>query len=325
MRLIKVSILMLVLLAIVPIFQTKADANGGFSFGAGYYPRNYGYYPYYRGFYRPYWAHRPYWGGFYPYGYGFGYGYGYGYPAYGYYGGYGGYGGYYGPYSYYGDVRAEVKPKEAKVYVDGAYVGNVDSYDGWWQRLQLPPGKHRIVFRTAGYVPYAVTIRVLPGQDVKIKQQMQPGEDVINERDMQLDESERDQDQGYNGYGNPQDQGPNQGYGNERPVPPQRDSYDPYGWEKDRHSSQPPNDVAIEQDSNRITLVLKIVPNDATVYIDENYYGTADLNSSGQVQVLLPQGTHKIEIVRPGYESFTKEVQVDSQSQNTLDIVLQKK
>ncbi len=288
MRIIKLSLLVLFLITVIPSFQTKAEAYSGFSFGLGYYPRSYGYYrPYYRPYYygRPYYWGSPYFaGGYYsPYYYG---GYGYG--------GYGGYGGYYG--SFFGDIRTEVKPKEAKVFVDGAYVGNVDSFDGWWQRLQLAPGKHRIVFRAEGYVPFAVTVRALPGQDVKIKQQMQPGEDVISEKEMLLDEAEREQSRNDRGYEN--DRGYGNGYDSDRPSQRQRDPNNPYGWDRNKNSTpapKPGNNLSMEQDTNRLTLVLKVEPKDATIYVDENYYGTSHANASGEVRILLPQGVHKID------------------------------
>ena len=252
----------------------------------------------------------------------------------GFYGGYGGYyGGYGAPYGYsgyypfFGDVRTEVKPKEATVYVDGAFVGTVDSFDGWWQRLQLAPGKHRIVFRAPGYVPYAVTIQALPGQDVKIKQQLQPGQDVIDESEMQLSEAERQEEQSNNrNYDmnppNSHQQNPNNPYGQQNPNNPYGFNSNPNPGNRDNSG----NGLSMQpQNNDRRPLVLRVSPKDATIYIDENYYGTADVNSSGTVQVLLPPGIHKIEIVRPGYESFAQEVEIELNAENKLDVNLQKK
>lgn len=69
-------------------------------------------------------------------------------------------------------------------------------------------------------------------------------------------------------------------------------------------------------------MTLQVQPSDATIYIDGNYYGPGD---SGQVKVMLPDGAHKIEVVRPGYETFTKDVQVNDHSTSTITIVLEKK
>ena len=134
--------------------------HGGGYHGGGYHGGYYGhgyYRPYY---YRPYF-YNPFWGyaGWYPYagwygGYGFGFGFswgaGYGYP-YGYPYGYYGYGWGYDPAA---SIRIQATPREAQVYVDGYFVGIVDDYDGFSQRLRLVPGEHELVV-----VPARVQVR----------------------------------------------------------------------------------------------------------------------------------------------------------------------
>ena len=111
------------------------------------------------------------------YGHHYGHGYGYGH---GYYGGYGGYGPYgYGPYlSNYGDVRIEVGPKylrdEAQVYVNEAHVGDVDDFDGFFQRLSLTPGEYDIEIRLDGYQTLKQRIFVRRGSTYKIRESLKP-------------------------------------------------------------------------------------------------------------------------------------------------------
>ncbi len=117
------------------------------------------------------------------YGHGFGHGYyghGYGYGGYGGYG-YGGYGGYgYGAsrYSNQGAVRIEVNPKDSRdeieVYVDEAHAGVVDDFDGAFQRLYLPVGKHEIEVRLDGYQTLRLAIFVSPGNTYNIRGRMEP-------------------------------------------------------------------------------------------------------------------------------------------------------
>jgi hypothetical protein len=157
--------------------------------GGGYYYRPGYYYPY----------------GFSPYGYyGSGYGYGLGYfydpfwNSYGGYGGYGynpygfggmGYGGYggggygYGSYDdgYYGSssssreprdmggLRLKIKPREAQVYVDGYLAGDVDSFDGAFQKLGIESGSHRIELKADGYEPLQLDVLITPGETVTYK------------------------------------------------------------------------------------------------------------------------------------------------------------
>ncbi len=110
------------------------------------------------------------------YGHGYHYGYGHGYGGYG-YGGYDPYG--YGAYlPNYGDVRIEVSPKylrdEAQVYVNEAHVGDVDDFDGFFQRLSLTPGEYDIEIRLDGYQTLKTRIFVRRGSTYKIRESLKP-------------------------------------------------------------------------------------------------------------------------------------------------------
>ncbi len=65
----------------------------------------------------------------------------------------------YGSGYYYdqGSVQIKAYPKplrdEMKVYVNGAYVGVVDDFDGVFQSLSLSPGEYEIELRLEGYRP----------------------------------------------------------------------------------------------------------------------------------------------------------------------------
>jgi hypothetical protein len=147
-------------------------------------------YPYYRYGY-PYRYAYPYYGGYpyasaygypaYPYAYGgYGYpaasygggGYGYGGGGYGYGGGGYGYGG--GGYGYggggygYGGVRVLGAPPNAQVFVDGAYAGTVNDYDGTFQRLNLEAGAHHVEIRAPGVPPLQYDVNVQPGQTLNV-------------------------------------------------------------------------------------------------------------------------------------------------------------
>ena len=138
----------------------------------------FGYYdPYFR--YSNFYNRYPY-GYFYP-GYGFGMGYFYDPWMWGYASPYG-YGGYNDPYSGYGgggtysrryrdtgSLRLKVKPQHGQVYVDGYYVGEVDSFDGVFQRLGIESGTHRIEIRAEGYEPAQFEVMITPGETVTYK------------------------------------------------------------------------------------------------------------------------------------------------------------
>ena len=106
-------------------------------------------------YYDPYW--NPYW-----YGY---YGHRYGYAAWD----------WGARYDYYtGSLRLKVRPRFAEVYVDGYYAGQVDNYDGIFQRLRLEEGPHHIEIRHPGYVPQEFEVMILPGETITYEGVLQP-------------------------------------------------------------------------------------------------------------------------------------------------------
>ena len=97
----------------------------------------------------------------------FGRPYSYGRP--GYYGG-SGYGYYALPSGFaYGSLRIVDAPRYAPVFVDGYYAGEVDDYDGIFQRLNLEPGRHLVEIDVyPGAPPLEYDVFVEPGRTVTI-------------------------------------------------------------------------------------------------------------------------------------------------------------
>jgi hypothetical protein len=294
MKILRASILVILIAAGLLLSAPRSDANPAFFYGYATSHPGYAYY--------------------HPWAWSFGFGYSYptyvwNYYPYGY-----GYGAPYPGYAYYpvaGEIRAEVKPNNAKVYVNGDYAGVVDDYDGWWQRLKVAPGKWRIVFRAPGYTPYVVDMRIVPGAEYHIKYQMTPGNDVLPDEQMKPERNPRDEQ-----YYRHRDQ--NRDYGQDRQQDRDQDR-DP-GYQRDQNYGRGENDRA----SNTQTLYLQVEPADATIYIDGNYYGTAAQGPS-ELKVLLPKGSHKIEIVRPGYKAYSNDVELGPGSDDHLNVTLEPK
>jgi len=72
------------------------------------------------------------------------------------------------------NVRIDVEPNDAQVYVDGYYAGVVDDFDGVFQRLTLHAGPHLIEIRKTGYVSLAVELYLYPGQTVTYRRTLEP-------------------------------------------------------------------------------------------------------------------------------------------------------
>jgi len=286
--------------------------GGGYGYGyrGGRYPGFYGgYYPYYYGFY----GFDPFfdlYGGYYPYSYSY---YPYSYYPYSYYpdSGEGGSsdGAYYGRGSYRseqaeGAVRLIVDPDKTKVYVDGYYSGVVDDYDGLFQRLYLPAGRHELILRLDGYETQHFKVYVTPDVTLKIHHSMAKGagdnskEIVVGDPDMdRFTQLRRDEDKG--GYASD-----DRDDDNDAPPPP---SPRRYGM---RHSYR----------DEGASLRLNVTPEDSSVYVDGRFYGTA--RDSRRLD--LAPGRHKVEVVRPGYRTFEKDVEIEAERTQDLDVALER-
>jgi hypothetical protein len=145
------------------------DRNGGNRGGGRYY-----YDPFYYGGYGGGYPSFGYGYGYYPYSFGMGYGLysGLGWnPYYGdpfdpYYAGTGGYSS--GVYNTreQGSLKLKVKPRTAKVYVDGYFVGLVDEFDGAFQKLALNGGRHKVEVRAEGFETAEFDVLITPDQTI---------------------------------------------------------------------------------------------------------------------------------------------------------------
>jgi hypothetical protein len=125
-----------------------------------YYPRHH--YPYGYGSYGlGYFYYDPYlWYDPYPYHYGYPsyasnvYQYRYGYPT--------------------GELRLQVRPRHAEVYVDGYYAGRVDEFDGVFQSLRLEEGPHTIEIVANGYTTLIFNVRIVAGRKIDYRADLLP-------------------------------------------------------------------------------------------------------------------------------------------------------
>jgi hypothetical protein len=112
-----------------------------------------------------------------PWGYGaFGLGYFY-YSPWGWNPGYYSYGpsGYYGSHGFdVGSVKLKVKPRDAEVFVDGYFAGQVDDFDGMLQSLKLDSGAHTIEVRKPGFETLRFDVMVQPERAITFRSEMKP-------------------------------------------------------------------------------------------------------------------------------------------------------
>ena len=69
-------------------------------------------------------------------------------------------------------VKLSVSPNRAAVFVDGAYVGHVDEFDGPGQAMLIAPGKHKIMISLPGYENFETEVTLVANQQFQLKTEL---------------------------------------------------------------------------------------------------------------------------------------------------------
>jgi hypothetical protein len=218
--------------------------------------------PYY---YRPY--YRPFWYGGYAGWYS-----GYGWYPYGFYQPYP-YGRY---YDYRSAARVQVEPRNAEVFIDGYFVGTVDDFDGWLQRLHVMPGEHQVQIYLPGHRTFRQNVLFRPGATIRLEHVMEPL-----------------------GPGEPEESRPAPG-GSPAPSRPAGD----VGVPAPRR--EPP--VMRPGESREYgSLAIRVQPVDAEVLVDGEPWESPE---AGSLLLQLSEGTHQVEVRKEGFRTYSAQVDV---------------
>ena len=198
----------------------------------------------------------------------------------------------YGYYDASADLRLQVTPRTAEVYVDGYLTGTVDQFDGVFQRLHTPLGEHEITIYAPGY--RSITQRMLfrPLESYKIRETMQPL-----------------------GAGEPPET---------RPAPSERPASQPpvprRGAPAERPDDRNRGQAQVERGDDQYgAIAVRVQPSDAEVWIDgERWEGS----SGERVLVQLSEGSHRVEVRKSGYRTYGSTVRIRSGETVTLNVSL---
>jgi len=231
-------------------------------------------------------------------------------PWYGYYGSPYFYG---APYPYYAaydpgaSIRVEVTPKEADVYVDGYYAGNVDDFDGVFQRLPVTPGEHDIELYMDGYRAAKQHVLVSPRHSFKLKYAMEklgPGEQP----------EPRPQPTA------PPQAMPQQGAPQEAPPMRQAPRRSPQGGGPETAPAPGTRRIEPSGPSGYGSIAIRVQPSDAEVLVDGQPWRSPD--SHNGLVIELAEGRHTIEIQKSGYRTYITDVDVRRGETTPLNVSL---
>ena len=222
------------------------------------------------------------------------------YPGYGYYDDYDRYG---AREQGYGALDLDLWPEEVEVWVDGERIGTADDFDGFPSFLWLPHGTYDVAFYLPGFKTLARQYSIYSGVIVDVEDRMERGESVhpndlaststVNrdariQRNREREEAARAREE----------------------------------WRERRDRREPAvddEDLPVEDGREAVgRLHLRVSPGDASVYLDGNFVGTGREVEQLSAGLVLSPGTHRVEVVRPGYEP--EEVSFDSDPGEALEL-----
>lgn len=207
------------------------------------------------------------------------------------------------------NLRINVKPREASVYVDGYFAGKVDDFDGVLQRLHVTPGRHELIVYLDGYRSLKQLLYLSPNATRTITgslEKLRPGDEPEAEpRPTEPERVEAPPDEGYR----------------QAPYPPQRRPGPP------RSAGQPPRPEpplpADAEPAQSAALSLRVEPDGVVIRVDgERWEGPS---GDERLIVQVHEGHHVIEAERDGYERFTTEVNVRNGETVPITITLKKR
>jgi hypothetical protein len=262
------------------------------------------------------WGWSPYYYGAFYYGRGYGAGYG------------AGYGG--GP----GDwavVDADVSPEEARVYLDGRYIGIVDDFDGYPDFLYLRPGQYKLEFRLEGYESQTVNVDARPGVKVNFNNKLKKIPGARQRGSYETPEPQggvqrywgkrRGVDVPYDGEGPPPRGGRDRNDldvrpdGDDPPPPPPAERPRDESWRQGSPETARPKQAR---------LLLSVQPGDAAVYLDDRFLGIAQEIGSVERGIPLAPGKHTVMVSRPGFKDRSVEIEVAAGESREIEISLDK-
>jgi hypothetical protein len=198
----------------------------------------------------------------------------------------------YGPYGRFAyerkaDLRIQVTPRQAEVYLDGYLMGIVDDFDGVFQRLHVPLGEHEITIYLDGHRTIREKMLFRPFETYHIRQAMEPLAAGASTEP--------------------------------RPVPSPRPASDPPQGRGGTRGPVP-GERAERHDDRFGAISVRVQPADAAVFIDdERWEAPAGAN---RLLVEVNEGTHKVEIRKDGFKPYSSTVRVRSGETVSVNVSL---
>jgi PEGA domain len=224
----------------------------------------------------------------------------------------------------WGTIDSEIWPENARVYLNGRYIGAAEDFDGREDYLYLRPGDYTLGFRLKGYEPASTDINVESGAKIDVNRKLHkiPGSTEVVPANPPLPEGGVRHYWGKKGGKLVAYSGKGDNARNGRDTGDSDDDADQDQAPPGPHSSMDSGPAHHSTPTARIQLSME--PRDAVVYLDDHLIGTVAHISRAEGGMSVAPGAHTITVMRPGFKPQTVRVEVSSGESKKVELSLEK-
>jgi hypothetical protein len=219
----------------------------------------------------------------------------------------------------WGMVDTEIWPDQARVYLEGRYIGAAEDFDGSRGFLYLRPGDYTLEFRLEGFHSASMDLNVEAGAKIELNRKLHRmrGSTEVARAKPPLPEG------GLRRYWGKEDGRLVAYAGSEEAVRIRGDS-DEADDETDDDADEDSEQAEPPRSPSSARLQLSLEPGDGVVYLDDHYMGTAAKISRIEGGIPVPPGAHTITVTRPGFKSKTLRVELSRGESKSVKLSLDK-
>lgn len=198
----------------------------------------------------------------------------------------------YGPYDQpYSSIRVilHVEPDDAQVLLNGRYVGEAYEFSSSDSAMRLRSRDNEIIIKKEGYIEELIDLYDYSSRNIAVNLRLRKDKGYVREQPV-----------------------------TKKPVPPEPIPK----TVKEEEVPEVPEDVNVKK-FRLIKLIIDIQPAEASIYLNGKFWGISPLQ--GKIENLkLKPGKYTVEVVKPGYQAYKKELDLSDQKEVALSIKLQK-
>lgn len=195
------------------------------------------------------------------------------------------------PYDTYGDYRSvrvvlKIEPDDARVLLNGRFIGEAYEFSAPDSALRLSSRENELVIKKEGYIEEVIDLFDYSSQNITIRLTLRDDKGFVREARKEKPAP--------------------------RPVPKPV---------KEKEFADEPDEEEKIEKIELIKIILEIEPPEASIYLNGKFWGISP--AQGKIENLkLKPGKYTLEIVKPGYKLYKKQLDLKDQDEIKLSIKL---